>query len=363
MKNILILIVIISFIIVSKIIIANSLDVVVIWSKDLDKDKRELIKKLKMRTEFEIKRNIYMSDSTKNKTVVYEKNYDKNGNQKNYKFYTDTLMIFPYYEEEYETDENGNVLEAYREGKLIGTQEFDDEGRKIELINYNEEGDEQWSYEYEYDSEGNLTLELQYSYEELIDTNEYYAYEYKQIGEEKFLKSKVSLLLKSESIFTTKEIYNYDSLGREILYQEYGPKWKILQEIYRDYTLQTGYRKFYGLDGILEFIDSLKLNSDGKSIVIARYENTNLTKRIYRKYNENGILLSELELSPTGKKLLEWQYDKSEKEIGFKRYENEVVNYSRTSKYLENGLQISTITVDSKKGEKEIREFRYEYYE
>jgi hypothetical protein len=362
MKNILIVTVILSAVITSKIIIANSPDVVVIWSRDLDKEKRELVKKLRIKTEIEIKRNIYESDSTKNSTVVYVNEYDEEGNQINYKFYTDTLMINPHYQEEYITDENGNVIEAYREGKLIGTQEFDGAGRKTDLINYDEDGDINWSYEYEYDDEGNLVLELQYLYEELIDTNEYYAYEYIQIGQEKFLKSKISLLSSTETIFTTKEIYDYDSLGRDIFYQEYGPDWKIFQQKYRDYSSMTGYIKFYREDGNLEFIDSLKLNTHGKPIVILTFEKGILSKRRFREYNENAKLISDIELSEDGKRLFEWHYNDSGQEIEFKRYENEVVNYFRTSKYLVNGLQINTITVNSKKGEKETRDFRYEYY-
>jgi hypothetical protein len=107
----------------------------------------------------------------------------------------------------------------------------------------------------------------------------------------------------------------------------------------------------------------LKLNSDGKSIVISRFENTKLTKSIYRDYSESGILLSELEISPAGKKLLEWQYDKLGHEIDFKGYANDVVNYLRTSNYLDNDLPSNSITIDYKKGEKEIREYRYEFYE
>ena len=147
----------------------------------------------------------------------------------------------------------------------------------------------------------------------------------------------------------------------ETNYQEYGANGKILQEKYRDYNSLAGYRKFYGLDGILEFIDSMKLNSDGKPIVIMTFENGNLTKRRYREYNEQAMLISDLELLANGNRLSEWHYNNSGEEIEYKRYENEVINYFRISKYLDNGLQLSTITVNSKKGEKETHEFRYEY--
>ena len=363
MKSTLIIILILTIISTTKISISHTPDVVEIWSKSLDKEKRELVKQLKIKTEIEIKRNIYKSDSTKNSIVIYENDYDENGNQTYYKVYGDSLMIKPRYGEEYVTDEMGNVIEAYRQGKLIGTQEFDDEGRIIELVNYDEDGDSEWSYEYEYDYEGNLTLKLQYIYDELVDTIEYNSYEYILIGEKKFLKSKISLLSPSKILFESKEIYDYDSSGREILYQEYGPDRKILQEKYRDYTSQTGYRKFYGLDGILEFTDSLKLNSVGKSIVIMRYENEKLTKRIYREYDESGKLVSELDLSEEGKRLIEWKYNEVGQEIEFKRYENEVVNYIKTFDYLDNGLPTNTTTSDIKKGEKEIHEFLYEFYE
>ena len=75
------------------------------------------------------------------------------------------------------------------------------------------------------------------------------------------------------------------------------------------------------------------------------------------------MLISDLELLANGNRLSEWHYNNSGEEIEYKRYENEVINYFRISKYLDNGLQLSTITVNSKKGEKETHEFRLRCYD
>ena len=123
-----------SILIISSTIPTPSIEAVLSWQ--LDKEKRDLFKKLRVKTEIEIIKKSSKTDSMHNSAYTHKNYYDKNGNKLRREFYTDSLMSKLYYEEDYLTDENGNVLGVYRKDKLIGTQKFDDEGRIIELKNY-----------------------------------------------------------------------------------------------------------------------------------------------------------------------------------------------------------------------------------
>lgn len=211
-----------------------------------------------------IRRNYFESDPIKNSIWISVYEYDKDGNQINFKTYSDSIQIEARYEEEYVTDENGNILEAYRKGSLIGTQEFDYKGRIIELINYDGDGEACWTWKYEYDEMDNKIFESQYLYDELIDTLSNTKYEYENIADKILIKSKECLIDTSDIFYDEKEIFSYDSLGREILYQTYRRDNSIYVIRSTDYESLSRIRMFYLPDGSVRHIDSMKINPEGK---------------------------------------------------------------------------------------------------
>ena len=364
LKYIPIIFAIVTFSLISNGAIALLPSIEISWSKILDKEKHELFKKLKIKRETEIRRNYFESDSTKNSIWIRINEYDENGNQTKFQAYDSTSLNKPRFEEDYISDEMGNILEAYRNGKLIGTQEFDNQGRIIELINYDENGEASWTCKYQYDGMDNKIFETQYLYGELIDTLLNNKFEYEINNDKILVKSKECLLDTSNIFYEEKEFFVYDSLGREIQFLKFRRDKSIYFVQNSDYKTLSRIRIFYYPVGSIKQIDSMRINSEGKVIESATYKNGKLTKRRYNKYNESGKLISELNLSADEKRLLEWKYDNSGHEIEFKSYENEIVNYFKTFNYFENGLLSKKITVDTRKeGKKEIHEFRYEYHE
>src|SRR3989339_680337 len=118
------------------------------------------------------------------------------------------------YEEEYITDDMGNILEAYREGQLIALQTFDKNGNMLTKKLYDDNKSVSYAWTYEYDIEGNCILGLQYYADEVIDTLEYCKFDYINIANKTLILSKISLMDLS------KKLYDYDSLGRSTKYQE-----------------------------------------------------------------------------------------------------------------------------------------------
>ena len=340
----------------------NSLDVVVRWSHQLDKEKRELIKRLHIKTETETLKKIIQNDSVTISVWIYKNKYAENGNQLSYEAFKDSLSINSRYEEEYITDDMGNVIEAYRKGKLIGTQEFDNEGRIIELINYDEDEEVCWTWEYEYDEVGNNTLEIKYLYGNLVDTLVHNQFEYETIRNKSLIKSKVSLLEPSKPLYEGKQFFKYDSLGREINYQEFDDDGNIYLERSIDYNSLLRIRKFYHSDRTIEQIDSMKINPDGKVIERFTYKNGNLIKTHLFVYSQQGLPLSELVLSQSGQKLFEYKYNELGLETDFKSFVSDSLKYMRTSKYLINELILESKTIDLIKGTIELKTYEYEYF-
>ncbi len=208
-------------------------------------------------------------------------------------------MIETRFEEEYVTDENGNILEAYRKGKLIGTQEFDDEGRIIELINYDGDGDACWTWKYDYDEVGNKVFETQYLYDELIDTLAYFKFEFENVADKILIKSKECLLDTSDIFYDEKEIFSYDRLGREIQYQTFRRDKSVAYQLQTtNYEELSRIRIFYFHDGSIEQIDSMKINPEGRTTESKLYKNgyvirsTNLNIILWVKYFLNpGFLI------------------------------------------------------------------------
>lgn len=337
-------------------------DVEIVQSWQLDKNKRDLFKKLRVKTEIEIIKKYSEIDSMHNSSYTHKYGYDKNGNRLRHEFFTDSLMSKLYSAEDYVTDENGNVLEAYRKGKLIGTQEFDDEGRIIELINYDEDGGAKWSYEYEYDEMGNEIFETQYFYGELIDTLLYIKFEYESIDDKILIKSKECLLDTSNVLYEENEFFVYDSLGREIQYQEFRRDKSIYFIRNTDYKTLSRIRKFYFPDGSIEQIDSIKINLSGKEIERFTYKNGILTRKNFNTYNQKGIMLSELRLSEAGKKFFELKYNEIGQEIYSKSFINDTLRFMRSSEYLENGLIIKSEEKDFGKKSSRLDIYEYEFY-
>ncbi|MGE5847467.1 MAG: hypothetical protein ACM34O_12135 [Ignavibacteria bacterium] len=325
-------------------------------SYSLDKEKRELFRKLKVKTETEVKE--ITQDNSKGKSIyIYKNFYDKNGNNKRYEFYVDSISSHPYYQIDFLTDENGNILEGYKEGNLVLTQEFDGKGNMTELNNYDSEGEVEWSYEYEYDEMGNLTVENQYLYGDLFNTNEYNAYEYITIGGKRLMKSKISLLENSKIIAESKILYEYDSLGRETFYQEYRRNHKLYCEKFRDYYLLIGYKKFFNSNGMLELVDSIKLNIAGDIAELDRYDNGgNLKEKNVYEYDAKRNRIEQTISSGDSITLLKWKYDELGKELEFRKFENGAVKYIRTSTYSDNGLLLE------EREQNEIRLYTYEFY-
>lgn len=328
----------------------------VIESYALDKEKRELFRKLKVKTETEIKK-ITQNNSKGNSIYIHKNFYDENGNRKIHEFYIDSVSSNPYNRTEFVTDENGNILEAYRKGHLVVTQEFDDKGNMTALNNYDSNGEIRWGYEFEYDEMGNLTAEFQYLYGDLIDTIEYNAYEYITIGGNRFMKSKISLLDSSKIFSESKILFEYDSLGRKTLCQEYRSNHKLWTENFRDYYLMNGYYKFYNSNGILELVDSIKFNITGDIAERYRYDNKgNIKNKHVYAYDKKRNRIEQMSTSGENISLLTWKYNEFGKESESRQLENGTVKYIRTSMYSDNGLLLE------EREQNEIRLYTYEFY-
>ena len=339
-------------------------DVKVVRSWILDKEKRELFKNLKVKTETEIikRTELISNDSISNKLIIYKNYFDENGNQTKYQVYSDTIASHPRYEETYITDEMGNIKKGYREGKIIGEQEFDDEGRITELIDYNEKGDVEWGYKYEYDNQGNNTLELQYLYEKLVDTVLHCEYNYITIRDQKLLKSKIvypSVIDRYKIIYE----YEYDSLGRNTAYKEIDANGNIYYERYNNYSLFIGYASRYDKNGSLYIRDSLKINHSGEIIEKRKFnKDYKLEKIYYNEYDSDEQLLSEEIYSPDNKLIIISKYDKLGHRISFKQFENDILNFISISEYLINGLIIKSNYNDYKNNKIEKKSYEYEFY-
>jgi|GEM_PF-5809476 len=362
MKYLLITLAILIINLILNISIAFQPDIEIQWSRILDKEKHVLIKKLKVKKEIIIRQNYFESDSTKKSIWLSVNEYDKDGNQLNYKVYSDSLMIEPRFEEHYVTDENGNIIKAYRKGKLIATQEFDDEGRIIELINFDGDSEERWTWKYKYDEMGNEVFKTQYLYGELIDTLLSIKYEYETIKDKILIKSKECLLDTSDIFYEVKEFFIYDNLGREIEYQEYRRNNSIYFVRNTDYKTLSRIRNFYFPDGSIEQIDSIKINQFGKDIERFTYQNGILIRKNFNTFNPQGLMLSELRLSETGKKFFEHKYNEIGQEIYLKSFVNDTLIFMRSSDYLENGLIIKYEEINFNNRTTKLDIYNYEFY-
>ena len=256
----------------------------------------------------------------------------------------------------------GNIKKGYREGKIIGEQEFDDEGRITELIDYNEKGDVEWGYKYEYDKQGNNTLELQYLYEKLVDTVLHCEYNYITIRDQKLLKSKIvypSVIDRHKIIYE----YEYDSLGRNTAYKEIDANGNIYYERYNNYSLFIGYASRYDKNGSLYIRDSLKINHSGEIIEKRKFnKDYKLEKIYYNEYDSDDQLLSEEIYSPDNKLIIISKYDKLGHRISFKQFEKDILNFISISEYLINGLIIKSNYYDYKNNKIEEKSYEYEFY-
>jgi hypothetical protein len=333
-----------------------------VLSWQLDKEKRDLFKKLKVKTEIQIIIISSEIDSMKNAAYTHKNYYDTNGNKLRREFYTDSVMSKLYYEEDYVTDEEGNILKAYRKGKLIGTQEFDDKGRIIELINYDKEGNEKWTYEYEYDEVGNKVFETQYLYNKLIDTLEYSKFEYENIADKIFIKSKECLLDTSDIFYEEKEIFNYDSLGREIMYQTFIRDNIAYQVQTTDYEKLLRIRIYYFPNGSIKMIDSMKINPEGRTIESKLYKNGYVIRTTKFKYNSMGQILSESKISDKGSLVFRYHYNDSGKETKFESFADDSLNFLRISNYLDNGLIINFEEKDFRNNSTNSKHYEYEFH-
>jgi len=361
-KYILIIATIITISLNSNISNALSPDIEIQWSRISNKEKHDLVKKLKVKKELEIRHNYFESDSTKNSIWIRVNEYNENGNQTKFQVYSDTIMKNPRYEEEYITDEMGNILEGYRKGKLIGTQEFDDEGKITERINYDGNGEACWAWKYEYDDMGNEIFETQYSYGELIDTILNIKFEYETINDKILIKSKECLLDTSDIFYEEKEFYVYDTIGREIQYQKFRRDSEAYLVRKTNYENLSRIRIFYFPDGSIEQIDSMRINSEGKVIESFTYKNGHLSKTTLFKYNLQGFLLSEVRLTESGKRFFEYMYNELGQEIYFKNFLNDSLNLMRSSNYLENSLIIESMEIDFVNKTTKLDTYEYEFY-
>lgn len=349
-----------SILIISSIIPSPSIEIVRSWQ--LDKEKRNLFKKLKVKTEIQIIIKSSEIDSMKNAAYTHKNYFDTNGNKSRREFYTDSVMHKLYYEEDYVTDEEGNVLEAYRKGKLIGTQEFDDEGRIIELNNYDEKGEACWTWEYDYDEVGNKVFETQYLYNELIDTLEYFKFEYENKADKILIKSKECLLDTSDIFYEEKEIFNYDSLGRETQYQTFIRDSIAYQLQTTNYEELSRIRIYYFPDGSIKLIDSMKINPEGRTIESKLYKNGYVIRATKFEYNSMGQILSKSRISDKGSLVFRYHYNDSGKEIYFGSFANDSLNFLRITNYLDNGLIINFEEKDFRNKTARVEHYEYEFY-
>lgn len=332
------------------------IDVIVVWGKELDKEKRELYKKLKVKSVTSIQKNFALDIDSPNRMFTTYSFFDENGNETSFEHENEFDSKFDY-EEEYVTDSLGNILEAYRDGRLIARQTFDKNGNMLSKKLYDSNGSVSWAWSYEYDIEGNPTLGLQYIGDQISDTLGSYKYEYVKFGEMLMMKSKLSLIDKSEIL------YSYDSLGREISYKEFDENGDLSYLVSKDYNSLTGYRLMLRFDGSIYISDTLQINEDGEPILRLQYDGNGKyqEKWTYEYYNDKLILLTIYDKNGIIK--TEDKYDFDGKPISVKSFDNNSVVYSTSCEYHKNQLPKSEIHFNYKNNENRSIEYEYDYYE
>lgn len=337
-------------------------DTRILWSFKLDKERRDLYKKLGVKEETHIIRRNNLNDTTSTEILIYKSYFNKNAGQNKYEFFRDSITSIPNYSENYVTDDSGNILKAFSEDRLLATQEFDNEGRLLELINYDEDGDEEWLYEYEYDENDNLILEIQKLYGEILDTLEYNEYKYINIDGKFLIKSQHSLLNPIRYTLVSKIEFEYDSLCREISYREYDEAGKLYMEKQLDYSQKQGIKRVYGSDSSFQYVDYLELDEEGKLISRVRYSNSDLLNRVEYQYNERGILTSIIK-SHNAIVLSEEHINENGKDVLYIVYGDGMINSSRTTTYSEEGLILNSTYCDFLKGTVEENIYNYQFYQ
>jgi hypothetical protein len=355
MKSIIIfLIVVIGLFLFSSFTVAP--DIEFFTYKKTDKAKIESYKKLKVKTVTGTDKRFSIDINSPDKCFKYIEYYDQNARETQ----SESINCFDsnnHFFEKYITDCNGNVLEIYKDDKLVVSQEFDSNDNLIEVINYDSDEDEKWKIRYEYDDQNNLLRELRLNFNVTYDTTEFNQYTYLERNDTVLLISKV---LQTNNF---KEEYLYDSIGRETFYRETDEDGKIWQEKITDYTNMIRKFELYGTDNTLQFRNEIKIDSVGNPLISLSYDQTNsLTGKTIFTY-QNGILISKISYYLNGDIDREMLYNNLGQFLCENHYENGILIFRYQCEYFPNSLIKSESTYRFKSNENSCIEWEYEYYD
>jgi hypothetical protein len=199
-------------------------------------------------------------------------------------------------------------------------------------------------------------------YGELIDTLLNIKFEYETIKDKILIKSKECLLDTSDIYYEAKEFFLYDSLGREIQYQEFRKDNSIYFVRNTDYKTLSRFRIYYFPNGSIERIDSMKINKYGKVTDIFTYKDRIPIKITEINYDNQGRLLYELRLLNKGSLLFKYQYNELGQEIYFGSFAEDSLYFLKTSNYLDNGLIIESEEIDFRHKTTKLDIYKYEFY-
>lgn len=331
------------------------IDIIVVWSKELDKEKRELYRRLKVKSVTITWKKFALEIDSPSHMHTTTSIFDENGNEKSFEQENEFDSKYDY-KEEYETDSLGNILEAYRDGSLIARQTFDKNGNMLSKKLYEDNESISWAWSYEYDVEGNCVLILKYIAGELLDTLEYCKYDYINICDKTLIKSKISLIDQS------KKLYDYDSLCRIINYKEY-----IMNGAYyivsKDFVSLTGARIIYETNDKIYATDTSQINTNGDPIITFNYNGDGVftEKRTYEY--KNDLMISKMIHSSKEIKRYENTFDTEGKYLSSKSFIDENEIQSSIFEYYENSLPKSEIHFNYKNNENRSKDYEYEYYD
>jgi hypothetical protein len=320
-----------------------------------DKAKRELYKKLNVKTIIQTEIKFSTDINSPDKCFKYKQYFDKNASET----MLETFNCFDsiQYSEKYITDCNGNVLEIYANDDIIVSQEFDSNDNLVEVINYDSNEDERWKFKYEYDDQNNLLRELRYNFNDSYDTTEFNQYRYSEIDDTVIMVSKI---LQTNKF---KEEFLYDSLGRETFFRETDADGKLWQEKFTDYSKMIRKFEFYGTDSTIQFRSEITIDSIGNPLMSLRYDLTgSLTGKTIFTY-QNGVLVSQIRSNLNGNINLEMFYDNLGKFLCENHYENGILIFKYKCEYYPNSLIKSESTYSLKSNENSSIEWEYEYYD
>ncbi|MCM1388621.1 MAG: hypothetical protein NC231_14940 [Bacillus sp. (in: Bacteria)] len=254
--------------------------------------------------------------------------YDNNGNQVYYAYYNAVSGIDGVTERRY--DDDGNQIEYQfqvydSEGNHIAftheTWAYDANGKEIEYVSYDENGEIEKKTQSEYDTNGNQIKEIQYG--SGGEKTRWTEWKYNAAG----------------CVIEYADYNLYGNCTRRIC-KEYDEQKNLLKTVTTGYDRKTGQRSFqdiyeYGYD------------ENGNRIKCVLWNANEISVWNESEYDGNGIITQHTDYYSDGTVESVWEYDERGNEIKHTRYNGEsAVNYMREYEYDESGRQTCSRSYD-----------------